>query len=134
MKTPLSDDEALDQALARALVPPALPSGFRGRLMAALTRADQTDLEARRRMLEREHRELQQVLASDSVRLRWRTLGYLIGGAFVAGIGAAIGMPWIRATFGANSDYVLVLMWVGLGLAVGGISWVRRNGAPEWLP
>jgi hypothetical protein len=127
------DDEALDQALARALAPPALPTGFRERLLAALTRVGDTDLATRRSMLEREHRELLQVLHSDSIRLRWRTIGYLVGGAFAAGIAVAVAMPWIRATFGAESDLIKLLAWAGFGLLVGGVSWVRRNGAPQWL-
>jgi hypothetical protein len=127
------DDEALDQALARALAPPALPTGFRERLLAALTRVGDTDLATRRSMLEREHRELLQVLHSDSIRLRWRTIGYLVGGAFAAGIAVAVAMPWIRATFGAESDLIMLLAWAGFGLLAGGVSWVRRNGAPQWL-
>jgi len=127
-------DDALDQALARALTPPQLPSGFRKRLLAALTRLSDADLAARRSLLEREHRQLLQGLHGDSIRLRWRTLGYLVGGAFAAGVAVAIGMPWIRATFGSKSDLVMLLIWVGFGLVVGGVSWVRRNGLPQWVP
>jgi uncharacterized membrane protein YraQ (UPF0718 family) len=127
-------DDALDQALAQALAPPQLPDGFRARLRAALTRVSDADLVTRRKLLEREHREQLQLLKSDSVRLRWRTVGYLVGGAFAAGVGVAIGMPWIRATFGSQSDLVMLLVWVGFGLLVGGISWVRRNGVPHWVP
>ena len=116
-------DDALDQALARALKAPQLPTGFRNRLLAA-----------RRSLLEREHRELLHDLHSDSVRLRWRTLGYLVGGAFAAGLAVAIGMPWIRSTFGSNSDLVMLLAWVGFGLVVGGVTWVRRSGLPRWVP
>jgi hypothetical protein len=127
-------DDALDQALARALKAPQLPTGFRKRLLAALTRVGDTDLAARRSLLEREHRELLHDLHSDSVRLRWRTLGYLVGGAFAAGLAVAIGMPWIRSTFGSNSDLVMLLAWVGFGLVVGGVTWVRRSGLPRWVP
>jgi hypothetical protein len=127
-------DDALDQALVRALTPPQLPSGFRKRLLAALTRLSDADVAARRSLLEREHRQLLQGLHGDSIRLRWRTLGYLVGGAFAAGVAVAIGMPWIRATFGSKSDLVMLLIWVGFGLVVGGVSWVRRNGLPQWVP
>jgi hypothetical protein len=127
------NDEALDQALARALAPPDVPAGFRARLLAALTRASDTDLATRRTMLEREHRELLQVLHGDSIRLRLRTVGYLVGGAFAAGVAVTIAMPWIRATFGPESDRVMLFMWAGFGLVVGGVSWVRRNGTPQWL-
>ena len=134
MKNAKPDDDSLDQALARALVPPQVPAGFRTRLLAALTHVSATDLAIRRSLLEREHRELLQQLQSDSVRLRWRTVGYLVGGAFAAGVGVAIGMPWIRATFGSGSDLVMLLVWAGLGLLIGGVSWVHRNGLPQWIP
>jgi hypothetical protein len=61
-------------------------------------------------------------------------VGYLVGGAFAAGVGVAIGMPWMRATFGAEAERVLLLAWVGLGLVVGAVSWVRRHGLPQWIP
>jgi len=128
------EDDSLDQALARALALPPLPAGFRTRLRAALTRVGDTDLATRRRLLEREHDEQMLRLQSDSVRLRWRTVGYLVGGAFAAGVGVAIGMPWMRATFGAEAERVLLLAWVGLGLVVGAVSWVRRHGLPQWIP
>jgi len=128
------EDDSLDQALTRALALPPLPAGFRTRLRAALTRVGDTDLATRRRLLEREHDEQMLRLQSDSVRLRWRTVGYLVGGAFAAGVGVAIGMPWMRATFGAEAERVLLLAWVGLGLVVGAVSWVRRHGLPQWIP
>jgi uncharacterized membrane protein YraQ (UPF0718 family) len=128
------DDDALDRALSRALTPPGLPAGFRTRLLAALTRVSDSDLATRRGVLEREHRDHLRALHSDSIRLRWQTIGYLVGGAFAAGVAVAVGMPWIRATFGAESDLIMLLAWVGFGLLVGGISWVRRHGAPQWLP
>jgi hypothetical protein len=133
MNHPTSAVDALDQALARALKAPDLPVGFRTRLLAALSRVSDNDLAARRHMLEREHQELLQMLHSDSIRLRWRTVGYLVGGAFAAGVGVAIGMPWIRATFGPQSDLIMVLVWVTFGLLVGIVSWVRRQGTPQWL-
>jgi len=87
------EDDSLDQALTRALALPPLPAGFRTRLRAALTRVGDTDLATRRRLLEREHDEQMLRLQSDSVRLRWRTVGYLVGGAFAAGVGVAIACP-----------------------------------------
>ena len=127
------DHHTLDRALAQILTPPQLPEGFRARLRAALMRVNDADLATRRKLLEREHGELLQLLKSDSIRLRWRTLGYLVGGAFAAGVGVAIGMPWIRATFGPQSDLVMLLGWVGFGLLIGAVSWVRRNGLPQWM-
>jgi uncharacterized membrane protein YraQ (UPF0718 family) len=134
MSNPMSDDDALDQALSRALQPPKLPEGFRARLLAAVARAGATDVAVRRRLLEREHRELLHELHGDSIRLRWRTIGYLVGGAFAAGIAVAVGLPWIRATFGSRSDLVILLFWVGFALVIGGGTWVRRNGLPQWIP
>lgn len=95
-------EQALDRALARSLVPPGLPAGFHARLRAALARAAAEDPAAVRARLEREHRERGAALRSEFVRLRWSTLGSLIGGAFALGVGLALAMPWLRGMLGAR--------------------------------
>jgi hypothetical protein len=79
--------QALDRALSRALYPPALPPGFQRRLQAALAResAGAGSRAASRTHAQREQRERMAELDADYLRLRRRTLGTLIGGAFAAG-------------------------------------------------
>lgn len=128
-----SADDRLDQILASALPAPALPAGFRQRLGALVARSADLDIATRRMMLERERRELLAGLHSDSVQLRWRTLGYVIGGAFSAGALVAIGLPWIRETFGVQGVIALPTVGAAIGLAIGAISYLRRVGPPRWL-
>jgi hypothetical protein len=101
---------ALDAALAAALIPPALPADFDRRLAAALQGDPAPEGEwgrAARAALERERRERLAELESDYVRLRWRTLGTLIGVAFAAGAALTLAMPWLQRAFGTNLPYVL---------------------------
>ena len=127
-------DDRLDQALARTLPVPTLPAGFRVRLSAALARSAEVDLTTRRLMLERERREQLAGLQTDSVRLRWQTLAYLIGGAFAAGAMVAIGVPWLREAFGADAIMAVPAIGAAAGLIIGAASYWRRFGAPRWLP
>jgi hypothetical protein len=119
----------LDQALQQALVGPELPAHFRNRLMAAITRSASEDAVVRRQLIERERLDQLAELQRDSVRLRLQTLGYLIGGAFVAGVGTSLAWPWINATFAPHGDIALAAIGAGLGLTIGVSSWRRRMGA-----
>jgi hypothetical protein len=128
-------DAALDAALARALIAPALPSGFPMRLQAALSRQPQgADERARSRALaQREQRERMAELDADCLRLRRRTLGTLIGGAFAAGAAVAVAFPWLQASFGANAIYVLAALGAVVGLGIGTASWIGRLRLPNLL-
>jgi len=125
----MNEEEMLDAALARALVPPDLPPDFRARLTAAIARA--ADGEAlspeRRARLQREERQRLLEFEAGVVRLRRRTLGTLIGGAFAAGAAVAVAMPWARATFGPNAMLVLASIGAAVGLAIGLSSWLSRT-------
>jgi hypothetical protein len=134
MSTASMPDDRLDQALARILPVPTLPAGFRLRFSAALARSAEVDLATRRLMLERERREQLAGLQTDSVRLRWQTLAYLIGGAFAAGATVAIGVPWLREAFGADAIMAVPMIGAAAGLIIGAASYWRRFGAPRWLP
>lgn len=126
--------DPLDGALRRLLRAPTLPAGFRGRFRAALERNSATEVAARRLRLEAELREQLAALQADSVRLRWRTLGGLIGGAFAAGVGLSLAWPWLRDALGAEIIYALPLL--GLVLAAVMTVWAlsRRSGPFPWLP
>jgi hypothetical protein len=126
---------ALDAALARALSPPALPAGFQIRLQATLARvaigADQRALS--RAQAQGEQRQRMAELDADYLRLRRRTLGTLIGGAFAAGAAVAVALPWLQASFGPNAFYVLASVGALVGLAIGTASWIGRLRLPNLL-
>jgi hypothetical protein len=122
----------LDRALRQAIVAPALPAGFRQRLTAAIARNSSEDAALRRGLLERERLDQLAELHRDSVRLRLKTLGSLIGGAFTAGVGTTLAWPWINATFAPHAGIALLVISAGLGLAIGVPSWLHRTGAAPW--
>ena len=126
---------ALDAALTRVLPPPELPPQFRTQLAAAIAREAALELTLRsaRPRLEREQREQLAELHADYMRLRRRTLGTLIGGAFAAGAAVAVSLPWLKATFGPDAMLVLAGLGAVAGLAIGTASWVRRLGVPRLL-
>jgi hypothetical protein len=131
--------DALDAALAQALSAPELPAGFHARLQWALSQAgaadaDEAHLRELREQLEQEQRERLAQLQAGYVRLRQRTLGALIGGAFAAGAAAALAMPWLLRHFGTDGPAVLAGLGAAVGLAVGFAVWTARPGVPmrQW--
>ena len=128
-------DAALDAALARALIAPVLPPGFPMQLQAALAReaAGTGDRAAIRALAQRQQRERMAELDADYLRLRRRTLGTLIGGAFAAGAAVAVALPWLQASFGANGIYVLAGLGAVVGLGIGTASWIGRLRLPNLL-
>jgi hypothetical protein len=122
-------NDELDAALARALPPPELPLDFRARLSAAIARESEREAAKPQVRLRLEREQRQQLLDFEAgvVRLRRRTLGTLIGGAFAAGAAVAIAMPWARATFGPNAMLVLASIGAAVGLAIGLSSWLSRT-------
>jgi hypothetical protein len=127
-------DAALDAALARVLIPPAPPDGFQIRLQAALARVPAGEERAVSRALaQREQRQRMAELDADYLRLRRRTLGTLIGGAFAAGAAVAVAFPWLQASFGPNATYVLAGLGAVVGLGIGTASWIGRLRLPNLL-
>jgi|ERR1700683_2521538 len=125
---PESDwNRALDAALERALAPPALPSQFRARLQSALAREGDANLSGARARLEREQRERLAELEAGYLRLRRRTLGNLVGGAFAAGVAVALALPWVRESFGDDAPLALSGVGTVVGLAIGIAFWARRH-------
>jgi hypothetical protein len=122
----------LDRALRQAIVVPDLPAGFRQRLRAAIASNPLQDTALRRELLERERLEQLAELRRDSVRLRLKTLGSLIGGAFTAGVGTTLAWPWISTTFAPHGGIALLVISAALGLAIGVPSWLQRTGAAPW--
>ena len=127
-------ERALDRALARHLVAPALPAGFRQQLQAAIIRSGVRDPAAMAAALEREHAAQLAALQSDYVRLRQRTLGTLIGVAFAAGLLINFALPWISAHYGSNGVFALPAIGVAVGLGLSVRVWWRRSTLARLLP
>jgi hypothetical protein len=120
-------DRALDVALARILTPPSVPPHFHTGLQAALARASQVDISRARWKLEREQRDRLVEIQQQYVRLRRRTLGAMIGGAFAAGAGAAVALPWLTATLGPIAPLVIASTGSAIGLGIGLWSWLGSS-------
>jgi hypothetical protein len=127
-------EQALDQALARTLIPPALPPDFRRQLRAAIVRSATTDPAQLRAAVEREHAQQLAELQSGYVRLRQRTLGALIGGAFAAGLLITFALPWITAHFGPDAVFALPAIGAAAGLTLSLRSWWQRSSLARMLP
>jgi hypothetical protein len=126
-------NRALDAALKRALPPPALPPGFRARLQSALAREADATLSGARTRLEHEQHERLAELEAGYLRLRRRTLGNLVGGAFAAGVAVTLALPWLRENLGEDAALALSSVGTVLGLAIGIAFWARRNRAFDIL-
>jgi hypothetical protein len=139
MSTPEDMDQenrmhaSLDRALARTLVPPPLPRDFRRRLDAAIARSAAEDHAALRRRIEGEYREGIESIDGDYVRLRQRTLGSLVGGAFAAGVAVMLALPWLRAHFGPDALWLLPAggALAGVGLSIP--AWWRGSSLARLL-
>ena len=126
--------QALDRALARTLAAPPLPADFRHRLDAAIARSAVSDPALLRSAIEREHEQQLADLRSGYVRLRQRTLGTLIGGAFAAGLLITLALPYLTAHFGPDSVFVLPGIGVAVGLALSLQAWWQRSDLARFLP
>ncbi len=127
-------EQALDQALSRCLIPPALPQDFRAQLRAAIARSPSIDHARLRAALEMEHAQQLAELQSGYVRLRQRTLGGLIGGAFASGLLITFALPWITAHFGPNAVFALPAIGAAVGLALSARAWWPRSVLSRLLP
>jgi hypothetical protein len=126
-------DRALERALARALRAPPLPADFHQRLAQTLARtAADPVTDQMRAQLERERREQLAALEAGYLRVRRRTLGTLVGGAFASGAGVALALPWLRASFGQDTPLILASLGGVIGLAIAVLSWMERPQA--WNP
>jgi hypothetical protein len=126
-------EQALDRALARCLIAPKLPKDFRAQLRAAIARSPAMDHARLRAALEREHAQQLAELQSGYVRLRQRTLGGLIGGAFAAGLLITFALPWLTARFGPDAVYALPAIGAAVGLALSARAWWPRSGLARLL-
>lgn len=126
-------DHRLDQALASALPPPALPAGFHARLHDAVVAEMVGELARQRQALEAQHRRELAALRTGYVRLRRDTLAVVLATAFTGGVVVTWAAPWLRAVLGVDLSMLLPLAAVGIGMAVGAGVWVERFGLPGWV-
>lgn len=126
-------DRRLDQALASALMPPALPAGFHARLRDAVVAEMAGELARQRRVLEEEHRRELAALRKGYVRLRRETLAVVLATAFTGGVLVTWAAPWLRGVLGVDLSLLLPLVAVSIGMAVGAGVWVERFGLPGWV-
>jgi hypothetical protein len=119
-------DRALDVALGRILTPPAVPVQFRTRLRA-LTHKEEVNITTLRRQLEQEQRQRLAEVEQRYVTLRRRTLGAMIGGAFAAGAGAAVALPWLTANLGPIAPKVIASTGATVGIGIGLWSWLESR-------
>jgi hypothetical protein len=130
------DPAWLDGVLQRSLPPPQLSAGFRARLTAAVQRAGESQALPSRQALAVEYERQVADLRSGYVRLQWRTLGTLLGVAFVCGIGLTLAMPWLRTQLGDWAPLAVAGGGALAGIAIGARSWLRpglRGPVPQWL-
>lgn len=128
--TPESADThpALHQALAQVLPPPALPSGFRAQLLAAVHREGLHNLAHRRQALEREHALALQQLQRGHVHLKRDTLAMVVATAFTAGTLASLALPWLQETFEFSGAVAMPLLAIAIGMMTGASVWWDRLG------
>ncbi|HTP39228.1 MAG TPA: hypothetical protein VMI92_06595 [Steroidobacteraceae bacterium] len=119
-------EQALQGALQRALPAPALPANFRARLHAAVARSATAD-PRQRQQLERELQLRLAELRKDYLSLRRRTLGSLVGGAFVGGIVFALAWPWLSSELGSLARFALPVGGAAVGIGLGASVWLRRS-------
>ena len=129
-------ERALDAALARALVAPEMPAGFRQQLRAAAARAAVSSASRAQRLAaeEREHAAQLAELRSGYVRLRQRTLGTLVGAAFAAGLLLNFALPWIKAHYGEGGVYALPAIGAAIGIGLSLRAWWQRSSFARLLP
>ena len=131
-----NDPVWFEEALRRSLAPPLPPPGFHARLAAAVQRAGDSRARPSRQALAAEYERQVADLRSGYVRLQWRTLGTLLGVAFVCGIGLTLAMPWIRAQLGDWAPLAVAGGGALAGIALGAHSWLRpelRWPVVRWL-
>ena len=130
---PDPNDQRLHHALQQALIAPALPDGFRARVLAEVLADQLQQVEARRLALELEHAQAMQTLHRGHVLLQRDTLALITVIAFAAGTCASLAVPWLRDVFQIDSAVTVPVMAVVIGLGAGFSAWVERFGKPGRL-
>lgn len=123
-----SHGDELDQSLAASLRAPALPLGFRARLMAAIAHDAAIDAERKRQALEAEHAADQARLHAGFVRLRREVLAWGLTIAFVAGAAASVILPWLATTLQTDMAALAPYAAASVSLLIAGLVWQNRCG------
>ena len=118
----------LHSALQKALAPPALPAGFRAKVLAGVMANQLAEMERRRAELELEHDRALAELRRGHVLLRRDTLALIAVSAFAAGSCAHLALPWLRDVAGLDPSYTVPLIALAIGAASGFSVWADRVG------
>jgi hypothetical protein len=98
------------------------------RLSAARAHAaEPEDAESVRMRLEHERRDGLAELEAGYLRLRRHALGTLICGAFAAGTGLRLLLPWLKAVLGSDAMLVVALLGGAAALAIAGAPQLGRS-------
>ena len=124
--TPPEHDRALDLALQSALRAPALPDGFRARVLHAALQESLRDLEARKRALDVEHVQARQRLHRSYVRMSRDTLALIVVVAFAAGALANLALPWLHSAMAIDQAVSAPVLALVIGLCAGACVWRDR--------
>lgn len=127
------DGALLHNALQKTVSKPALPEGFRARVLTEVLGDELQRVEARRLALELEHARAMQQLRRGHVLLQRDTLALITVSAFAAGTCASLAVPWLRDTFGLDSALTVPMIALVIGVTTGANVWVERFGKPKWL-
>lgn len=135
---PTDTDDALtpglDAALGRVLSAPPLPEGFHHRLQAATLALAAQELARKREAVEAEHARQLAALQRSYVLLTRNTLAQVLAVAFGAGMGGAWALHGLREATGVDLSWLTPLLAVGIGMAVGSMTWIDRFGAQFRAP
>ena len=112
-------DAALDRALASALVPPALPRGFRARLLARAQVEGERDLAPQRRALEIDYANQARRLRSARLRQLLETLPAVAAACLAAGAAVVALAPSLSAVTGVPSIALLYAIAACAGTVIG---------------
>jgi hypothetical protein len=137
MLNPIDPSDAsslpVDDALDRTLIAPALPDGFRARVLTAVLCESLRQVEDRRQVLEREHAQALQQLRHGHLLSQRHTLALITASAFAAGACANLALPWLQGNLGLDSAVAIPLIALLIGAATGASVWVERFGRPDTL-
>lgn len=119
-------DRALDLALQQALRPPAVPGGFRARMLNAVLYESAQDLGARKHALDLEYGRARERLRSGYLRISRDALALIVVLAFAVGALANLVLPWLQIFLTIDMAVSAPILALLVGLCAGASVWWDR--------